>query len=363
MTDMTIILEGTFFAKSPVHIVPPFSRSVNVSPHADANECAYRLRYHNGEWKKVACVTSSTFRGGLRRAAVNEAWGLAADAPNKPTIDDYVYGAVGGVKGKEKETVETVATRARRRALNPVVGLFGASTPWDAGRAITPSLEADPDFIDRDAYAREGDVKPSQMIGARRSDDMTMSHGLQDLLSGDPLDRWNEMRSQTKKDIEVQRRIDELEKERRQASPEERPKIENSIKKEKDKLSGSNSLLLPFAHQVMPAGTPLTQKIVLKNVSEVEAGLFLAAIDRLWSENPAFGGKKSHGYGLIEGGWDVKLKVGRRTEDAGKITVAPYEGIDVDQSEEAQRLIKVWDDHLAAVKSGEAEMDLRQGDV
>lgn len=361
MTEMTIIMKGALVADSPIHIVTPNSRNAREGDYGAVSECAYELVYHNGAWTKVACITSSTFRGAVRRAAVDEAWGLGPDAAKKPTIDDYIYAAVGGIKGKEKEVTESVHARARRRELNAVVGLFGASTPWDRGRAMTPALTADPDMIDRDAYGREGDVKPSQVIGARRTDDMVTRHGLEDLLDGDPMARWDEMRSTSQDDSTTRQDIKKLQQKRRSASTEGKADIDKEIKKLNESLSGSNSLLLPFGHQVMPAGTPLSQEIVLARVSEVEAGLFLAALDRLWSENPAFGGKKSHGYGLVSGQWDVTIKQGRRFEDGGHVKVTPYVGMNAEASPEAQRLLKVWDDHLAAVKAGEAEMDLRMG--
>lgn len=99
-----------------------------------------------------------------------------------------------------------------------------------------------------------------------------------------------------------------------------------------------NPVQMPISHRVIPIGVRMNHKMVLRNVTPVEAGLFLTALNYVFNEDPFFGGKISLGYGAIEAEWAVSLRSGSDMKwkeldriDASALAPIEYHNPDLNQ--------------------------------
>lgn len=341
---ITLRLSGAMTAETPVHIVPPGGRD-RVEGDAKAKEVAFEIVIHDGKPVRSLCVPASTLRGGLRRACADLAFGLdQADDADPIALKDYYYNNIGGAKGVEKEIRDNVLKRRERRLKNPVVSLFGASQPWAASKAYIGSAYADPSNMG-------GDVIRSQMVGGRRTDDMVARPGIEDLLAPNAAEEWMALKSDVTKDAKLKKQEAELRKKLSGATPEEKADIEEKMREITAQRSGNNSILMPLHHAVMPRGTILKSDITLCEVLPHEAGLFFAALDRLWFQDPHFGGKVAHGYGLLSASWSLQERRDGKWVTLGEVSAKPYFGI------EAPDAVQDWTTSWRAYRES-GQMDL-----
>ncbi|MBW3243466.1 hypothetical protein KUV57_12400 [Epibacterium sp. DP7N7-1] len=319
MTNKTFRLKGHLTTLTQIHIVPPGTPEVTITGEK-VKQISHEVIWRDGARIEVPCIPSSTMRGALRRAATDLAYDLGGSG-DKPKLDDYLYNAVGGVKGNEKEDLGEINARAARRAANPIIALYGAATPWDRSRALISSAYADPEIY-------QTAVPTAERIGSRRSDDMIARPGLESLLGGDALADWEAMRGATKENKAVSDKIKKLRSQARGANEVDKKAFYDQIEELEGKKSGTNSLLRPLHHAAMPRGVELAQDITLKDVSPAEAGLFFASIDHMWSVAPEFGGKIAHGYGLVRASWELFEKVDGTFVSRGMLTAEPHVGLE-----------------------------------
>ncbi|BCB22474.1 RAMP superfamily CRISPR-associated protein [Bosea sp. ANAM02] len=296
---------GTMINRSPLHITPPNTQVKEVPNFSDAKavEIATLPVYRDGVLRHLPVIPASTIRGKLRNAATRVAMRHLAE---KPSREAYVYTSLGGVKGSEDENPFAIADRNQRRHVNPIIGLMGGSQPWDRSSA----------FI---SNAIPIDIVEPHFVTSARVDAMRLKSDLVDLLDQNAVPSYLKMREATRDKVEAAKKVTDAKKAfaiekgsngNADASALEAAKAEH----EKAKGTAGNSLALPIAHRVMPAGVVMDQTITLQRVTAVEAGLFLAALNYLFDEDPFFGGKVSYHYGAVDADW----KVSYREERGGK---------------------------------------------
>ena len=75
-------------------------------------------------------------------------------------------------------------------------------------------------------------------------------------------------------------------------------------------------------YEAIPAGTVLNHRMFLKNVSDVQLGLFVAGLAR-FAEDPRFGAHRAHGCGQVCMEYRVKRIEGASARPVGDLSVDP----------------------------------------
>lgn len=341
-------LQGEMTALSPVSIVTPNGAQIPMEEGDGkvAEVASLAVVSPSGEIVRVPVLTSTSLKSKIRHAAVRCA--LAA-LDEKPVLADYVYAAVGGIKSSEKEDAFDVVERDLRRAPNPVLGLFGASAPWDASRVSVgnaiPDLERgyDPKML-------------SQVATAARRDPFAANPALASILDPSAVPEYLGQRSGTKAKVDADAAVREANDAISKAVKagdealvrELRAKVaslKEDAKKAKD--AAGNSVLMPYGHCYIPQGVVFKQKITLLDVTAVEAGLFLAALDSAFLDDPLVGGRLGLQYGEVSASWNVSVRQGGSWRQAGKIAAAPFEPIAYDDPQLAS-FLAAWRDFAAS---------------
>lgn len=331
---MDIRIAGTMTTLSPINIQRPQERTISVGKE-NVPRTAHEVVYHGGRRVEVPCITESTIRGGLRRAVSDEARdGMSGP---KPLLSDYLYNAVGGVKGGGKEDIGDIMKRRTRRDRNPVVALFGAATPWTRGMLQVGSAWADPEAN----ACGEGRIVQAELVSGRRTDDIAQNPDILDLLDPGAFDEWNRMREAASDEKAVKARLKDLKRQAVSATPEEKSKLNAEIREIEDSLKGDNAILRPLHHFVLPRGVLLRHEMALWGVKPHEAGLFIAGVHRFWMRKPFFGGRINHGYGLTSACWEVSCREDAEWKPLGVLCVEPHVGI-TERPEEIGAWLEAW---------------------
>lgn len=297
-----IRFEGTLQTQSPLCVVPPGAEEISRPDGSKYKRIAHRTIYNGDARETKPVLPGSTFRGRMRRSAVEVVQGLSG---SKITLAEWHQNAVGGVKGAEIEDGHDVIGRSLVRQKNPILALFGAGSPWMISRATIG-----------DAIPIEHVV--TDVVGGVRADDGRRDSSFFQKLDDDAPEQWlamvsaNSMRTQAKgKDRSLKADLRAAKKAKNKADVD---RIEAQIVtlgkkiKEMDLLS-SNPVSMPLKHEAMPAGVAMAHKMILKGVTAAEAGLFVAAMNGFLKQKPHLGQHEAIGYGLVSGEYDVFISI------------------------------------------------------
>lgn len=293
-----IRLSGTLETLSPFCVVAPGAEEVRRPDGSKYKKIVTRTIYNAGVRESKPVVPGSTLRGRLRRSAVEVVRGLVGE---KVTLQEWHQNAVGGIKGSESEAGHDVAMREQLRKANPILGLFGAGSPWMIGRASI------------------GDGVPHEhvttdIVGGVRADDGRRDNGFFEKLTDDATDTWMAMvdanSARTKLKAEEKTLKADLRAARKDGNSAEAARLEGELKdaagrEDALKLLSTNSVSMPLQHEAMPAGVQMLHRITLKGVTAAEAGLFIAAMNHFLKDKPHVGQHEALGYGLLRGEYDV----------------------------------------------------------
>ena len=149
---------------------------------------------------------------------------------------------------------------------------------------------------------------------------------------GKVLDGLNANRTRSRKAEEVRdikRRIASARKAGRDTSELEKSleeaerAVEEAEKAQADILGSDVSLLLPLpGYEAIPTGTVLNHRMFLKNVSDIQLGLFMAGLAR-FAEDPRFGAHRAHGCGQVCMEYRVKRIEGASAHPVGDLSIDP----------------------------------------
>jgi CRISPR type IV-associated protein Csf2 len=294
-------------------------------------------------------IPFSQIKGGWRRSGVRAI--VEASGKKLPDVASYYFNVVGGVKGKKndedaKRDTSLSAYQAMREK-NPVTGLFGSGDVLGsmyAGRLYGNNGMPDGDLI-RGVF---GGVRADD---ARRDPD-----SMADLLSSESMDadvaemhRINRERTAIKGDINKLKRCfaDKT------LDAGSKKKLSDAIKeKEKalDDLGGSNAVSMPLEGFPYVIAKSFTTSLTLLNVTLVELGLLLAAMDTQMRTAPFLGGHKTYGFGEFSAIWDCAQ---------GRVTQEPFVGATV----EGDLFLEAQAAFLAAVDSFDLSKEKEKSSV
>ena len=270
-------------------------------------------------------VSGSTIRGKLRHACA-DVYMEGEKRQGKPVdYERYLELKVGGVKGSSDEGRVDLRERKRFLEAEPFLDLFGAGSSgigWIHSRIdVGAAIPAEP-------------VEPIVLTGARK--DATLDPILLDILGEDEigkvLDGMNANRTRSRRKEEARGISREIARAKRagrdtselQQSLEEAERtVEEAEKAQADILGSDVSLLLPLpGYEAIPAGTVLNHRMFLKNVSDVQLGLFMAGLAR-FAEDPRFGAHRAHGCGQVCVEYRVKRLDGGAAHPVGDLSIDP----------------------------------------
>lgn len=269
----------------------------------------------NGE----SFIPFTQIKGGLRRAALLAI--VKASGKKLPNVASYYFNAVGGVKGKKSEDeakADTSLTAFQAMRLkNPINGLFGSGDvlgSFYAGRIYGEHGKPEGGIT----YGTFGGVRSDD---SRRDPDVMVS-----LISGEGLDediaelhRINKARTAIKQEIKKLKRgfADKT------LDATGKKKLSDAIREQESALAdlgGSNAVSMPlegFQYAIAPA---FITSMTLMNITMVELGLLLAAMDEQMRTAPYMGAHRTSGFGGFSAFWEC---------EQGNVTQEPLVGAEI----------------------------------
>lgn len=262
----------------------------------------------NGGYTSSPYFPGTSIRGAIRHAAhlvVVDRIGLDENGKAPFDLADHFMLAQGVDIADKSEEFPSGEINAGRelRMKNPLLSLFGrwglagkvgmgnafptSNEQWGmfGGGARTIMFERNESLIellDADQVSRLGRIITEQ---AEASVDISAIKAEQASLK-------KLMKTAEKEDkAELQKKINELD-EKIQSRKDEKTEARESIRRPID------------GYEAFVAGAELDHRMTIKNATDVEAGLFLAALIRFASD-PHLGGHANHNCGLVEASWDV----------------------------------------------------------
>lgn len=329
----TLVLEGVITAEEPLTTSPPTPKNALKPDHS----ALPRIPLGGGD---VTELTPYFPGGGLRGVLRRRAFDEARSRGESYSLRDYNYIVIGGVKGRKDDPTAAddkadLLKSLEMRERNPLVGLFGAGDPWATGcLAVGHAIP-------------EKKIEPTLITGMRR-DDFARGGEQLGLLSPEEQARWLETAQNNSKRSKLTSEIEAIDKKlgvgvkgraRRVELPaEEMEALSKTRALRQAELDGlgetvsSVSTQLPLAgYEVIPPGTRLNQRFVLRNARVQEIGLFLKALNR-FAFDPHIGAKFAHGCGLVSGEWRATLTdtMAMESQVLEPVILRPYEPVQMD---------------------------------
>ena len=316
----TFLFTGTITTRQPLAYSPPDHQDrgrKSLLPRMTVPTAAGPMN--------TVFVSGSTIRGKLRHACADVYLERERQQGKQVDYERYLGLKVGGVKGSSDEG--RVDLRERRRFLDaePFLDMFGAGSSgvgWIHSRVdVGAAIPAEP-------------VEPIVLNGVRR--DATLDPILLEILDDDEIGKVldglkaNRTRSQKASEVrDIRRRIGSARKAGQEISELERSleaaeqAVKDAEKAQADILGSDVSLLLPLpGYEAIPSGTVLNHRLFLKNVSEIQLGIFMAGLAR-FAEDPRFGAHRAHGCGQVCMKYQVKRLEGVDAHPVGELSIDP----------------------------------------
>lgn len=228
---------------------------------------------------------------------------------------------VGGIKPAGREAALDAAGYAEMIRKNPVLGLFGASTPWVAGKVMVGHL--------RCQHAIEPGVFEPMVVDGVRSDILRRDPVMMEFLDADAMDDYRATIERVKAYAKVKAEIKELEREARGAADAATRKALRERAAELKRASKDQAVVSPqmplAGYKAIPDGAVMDSKIRIRGASMVELGCLLASIQR-FAHDPLIGAHTAHGAGEISAQWHISVPgVG----EIGTLAMRAFEGIEI----------------------------------
>ena len=242
---------------------------------------------------------------GLRSKLRGAACALVLEALEKRgsrrfSLVDANFNRVGGIKQGGAESALDWKSNQKMIDANPILGLFGASTPWVKGKVMIGAL-----------ICKDPELRPMRVDGVR-SDIIRREPGIMEFLDSASTQAYNADIERTKAYSQVKAEIRDLEAKlkAKTSTAEDRKKAKDAIAALEGRIKEQNlkhvSAQQPLAgYEAIPPGTELDNKIHLVGGSELELGALIASIAR-FAENPVLGAHSAHGAGVVRGEWTVE---------------------------------------------------------
>lgn len=228
---------------------------------------------------------------------------------------------VGGIKPAGREAALDAVDYAEMIRKSPVVGLFGASTPWVAGKVMVGHLTC--------LRPIESGVFEPIVVDGVRTDILRRDPPMVKFLTDDAMDDYRATIDRVKAFAKIKAEIKDLERQAMSAPDAATRKALRERAAELRKSSKDQAVVsaqMPLAgYKAIPRGAVMESKIRLRGASLVELGCLLASIQR-FAHDPIIGAHMAHGIGEISAHWRVSVPgVG----EIGTLAMRPFEGIDI----------------------------------
>jgi len=235
------------------------------------------------------------------------------------SLEDAQYLRIGGVKQEGAEASISPDVMSGMLETNPLISLFGASTPWVTGKLMCGHAI--------DVVNIGGGYGPMLVDGVR-ADPVRRDPSLLTYLNDSAIDDMRALAEKIKASSGAKREIKKLElaiktAKDTEAKIEMKSKLEEMKKAAKEINTVSTQMPLP-GYNAIPPGARLEHKMRVLSATEMELGAILVAIDE-FARQPVLGAHIAHGNGEIEASWDVA--VGGTGERLGSVSINPYMGI------------------------------------
>ena len=245
-------------------------------------------------------IPGQGIRSKLRGALTHIAGKFTLDANEALSLMDAQYLRLGGVKQAGDEAKIDPVKMAAMISKNPVIGLFGAGSPWVTGKAMIGHA-IDDTLIEKGVY---GPI----LIDGVRSSMLRRDPTLVNYLDEDATELLNSLSDEVKASSRIKKQIKEKELEIKACKdPETKIQLRSDLKEfeksTKDDITNSEQMPLN-GYKAIPPYSRLSHKMRLIGVDQVELGAFIAAIE-VFAENPVLGAHASHGCGEVSGEWQV----------------------------------------------------------
>lgn len=240
------------------------------------------------------------------------------------SLVDANFNRVGGIKQGGAESALDWKSNQKMIEANPILGLFGASTPWVKGKAMIGGL-----------ISKNPELRPMRIDGVR-SDIIRREPGIMEFLDNASTQAYNDDIDRTKAYSQVKAEIRDLEAKlkAKTSTAEERKKAKDAIAALETRITEQKlkhvSAQQPLAgYEAIPPGAELDNKIHLVNGSQLELGALVASMAR-FAENPVLGAHSAHGAGVVSGSWTVE-QTGKGV--IGTLTIDPFMSLIIEGQE------------------------------
>lgn len=291
--------------------------------------------YHT-EKGRVMYMPGAGFRSKLRGAAtaiILEA--TQARGAKKFSLLDAQLNRVGGIKQGGSEPAIDTREYLKMISANPILGIFGASTPWVKGKAMIGHLSCKNPNLD------------PMVIDGVRADIIRRDPAIVQYLDDNAQAEYDSNTARMKIYSALKAQVKELKQLEFKVKGEEKKAIAAQIKAIEKRVKDDDlkevSAQLPLdGYEAIPPGAELEQSIRLVGVSQIELGCFLAALQR-FAENPVIGAHGAHGAGVIGGSWAVSKT---REGAMGTVSIEPFAGLEMVNTE-MQEAVQAFYDFIA----------------
>lgn len=270
---------------------------------------------------KFMYMPGAGFRSKLRGAATMLALAAARKRDGMAIkLVDAQYLRLGGIKQNGPEAIFNSVAHEKLITSNPVISLFGSSTPWVTGKLMVSH---------QTCLKPMSDVKPMQVDGVRSSMLRRNPEILEFLDTTSVADIENQVSTirasvaQKKQIKEFERLIKALPRDDKESAAEYRSKIAEL--KDEDKIVVSEQMPLE-GYLAIPPGAQLSTMMRLLNASDIEFGCLLASLEG-FAHMPMLGAHMAHGAGEVSATW--KVRAGGSNEEIGEIEIVPFVGLKI----------------------------------
>lgn len=270
-------------------------------------------------------IPGQGIRSKLRGALTHTAGEYAINVGKKKiSLFDAQYLRLGGVKQGGAEVAVRPDDMADVLTKNPVISLFGASTPWVTGKLMVGHA-IDTETINRASY------QPMVVDGVR-ADPFRRDATLLEYLDDNAMGELAEIASKVKKYSALKKEIGLMEKSMRtvKGDPGAKAEIRQAIADMKKDAKGDAivSTQMPLAgYEAIPPGSTLTHSMRLLQGTTMELGALLDAIDG-FTQQP-MGAHIAHGNGEVIVSWSVR----QGGKVIGTVIAQTYEGMRIEDDE------------------------------
>jgi hypothetical protein len=237
------------------------------------------------------------------------------------SLSDAQYLRLGGVKQAGAEAALSPVELAQMLEKNPLIALFGASTPWVTGKLMVGHL-IDTQVIEAGTYE-------PMLVDGVRADPIRRDPSLVQYLDDSALGEMAAASAKVREYGAAKREIADLEKTIRATRDLDEKKglrVQLDTLKKASKEKSIVSTQMPLSgYQSIPPGSTLEQKIHLLGGSEIELGALLASLEQ-FSYQPLLGAHIAHGNGVIAATWTISV-VG--SKETGVVQLVPFGGLEI----------------------------------